>query len=224
MRQRIHIDAMLERGHGSRQRARSDLQQVGAAGDERLVTHPDDMGGKLVDEFWGFARLRKNIATRDVDLAIKGQGDGVARLRTIERALVGHDLLDSRGSAQARNDQLIAGRDRSRHYPAGKAAELRVWSVHPLDRKAERQLAGAARNLDRMQVLDQGRSPIPRHSSRSPGNVVAISRGQRDRPDRGASQTRREFRKARGDLLETALVEGDQVHLIDGKDEVTDSE
>src|SRR6516164_5299861 len=154
MRQRIHIDAMPERGDGSRERARSDLQQVGAAGDERLVTHPDDMGGKLVDEFWGFARLRKNIATRDVDLAIKGQGDGVARLRTIERALVGHDLLDSRGSAQARNDQLIAGRDRSRHYPAGKAAELRVWSVHPLDRKAERQLAGAARNLDRMQVLD----------------------------------------------------------------------
>ena len=74
MRQRIDVDAVLERGDRSRHGARADLQQIGAAGDERLVAHPDHMRGELVDEFGRLARVGQQIAARDVDLALARSG------------------------------------------------------------------------------------------------------------------------------------------------------
>ena len=71
MRQRLHIDAVFERGNGGRHCARPDLQQIGAAGDERLVAHPDHMRGELVDEFRWLARVREQIAARNIDIASK---------------------------------------------------------------------------------------------------------------------------------------------------------
>jgi len=87
LRQGLHIDPMLEGGDGGRNRARADLQQVGAAGNQRLVAEPDNMSGELVDALWRVMWVGKEIATGNVDLAVKRQGDRVSLGCTSERTV-----------------------------------------------------------------------------------------------------------------------------------------
>ena len=86
---------MLERRHGGGQGARPDLDQIGATGDKRMLTKPDHVRRELIDKFWRRAGIGEKIATGDVDLAIQGQSDRVARLCAVERALESQDFFDS---------------------------------------------------------------------------------------------------------------------------------
>src|SRR5436190_2040667 len=62
-----------------------------------MVSRHDHMRGELVDEFGRVARIGENVAARDIDIALKGEGDRIALLRVLERALEGHYLLDPSG-------------------------------------------------------------------------------------------------------------------------------
>src|SRR5712671_1066671 len=86
MRQRIDVDAVLERGNGGRHGTGPDLQQIGAAWDQWMIAHPDHMGCELVDEFGRLAGVCEEITTRDVDISLKGESDRLALLRSVERA------------------------------------------------------------------------------------------------------------------------------------------
>src|SRR5215469_12060786 len=98
MRQGLDIDAMLERGDGGRHGARSDFEQIGAARDERLVAHPDNMRGELVDTFGRLVGIREEITTRNIDIAFESKGDRIALSGAIGRALEGDNFLDPSAS------------------------------------------------------------------------------------------------------------------------------
>ena len=75
----VDVDAMLELGHRGRDGARADLHQVGAAGQQRLVAHPDQMGGELVGDLRPRGGRRQHVAAGDVDLVGERQRHRVAR-------------------------------------------------------------------------------------------------------------------------------------------------
>ncbi len=50
------------------------FKQIGAAGDERVLAHPDHVRGELVDEFGRVARVGEQIAAGDVDLVVEDRG------------------------------------------------------------------------------------------------------------------------------------------------------
>ena len=75
-----------------------------------------------------------------------------------------------------------------------------------------------------MQLFDQGRPVIPRHSRRSGGEIVAESSRKRDWSDREPTEICGKSLKYLGDFEEPALLEGDEVHLVDGEDQVTNAQ
>ena len=223
MRQGFDIDAVLERGNRGRHGAGANLEQIGAAGNERMVAHPNHMSGKLVDEFGRIARVGEDIAAGDVDLVGEGQSDRVAGAGAIERAVEGGDLTDSGRSTRAGEQDRVAGSDRARGDGSRKAAERGIRAVDPLHRKAE-GLGAAARRLDRFEMIEQSRPTVPRHPRRIRDDVVARHGRKRDGADRRLAQSRREHRKTGGDLGKAVLVVANQIHLVDRQHELADAE
>src|SRR5262249_49874322 len=86
-----------------------------------------------------------------------------------------------------------------------------------LQRKAEPAFSQTVENLDPVKVFEQGRPVIPRHASRSGGDVVAESGRHRDRLNRGVAQAGGKSRKRGRDVVERALFKTDKVHFIDSK-------
>src|SRR5271163_5350516 len=150
MRQGLDINAMLERGNGGRHRARPDLQQIRAAGDEWLVAHPDHMRGELVDAFGRLAGIREQIAARNVDIGFEGKGNRITLARTIGRTIESDDFLEPCGSTRAGQQNVVAGGGGARDDGTREAAEIAVWAIDPLHWETERSFDAVARNLDRV--------------------------------------------------------------------------
>ena len=67
--ERVDVDLVLELGDRAPARSRVPiLQQVGAAGQQRLLAHPDEVRGELVGDFGRARRPTQQVAARDVDL------------------------------------------------------------------------------------------------------------------------------------------------------------
>ena len=102
-------------------------QQIGAAGHQRLLVHPDEVGGELVGDFRaGASGGDQQVAARDVDLVGERQRDGVAGLRLREVAVVGDDPLTRVAAPGAGDDDGVARRDAAGRDGAGIAAEIEV--------------------------------------------------------------------------------------------------
>jgi len=224
MRQRIHIDPMFEGGDRGRHTAGPDLQQIGTARDERPIAHPDHMRGELVDEFGWFAARGDKVAARHIDLVLEGQCDGVAFLRAGKRAVEGGDLFHSGRAAGARDEHAIPRGNGAGDNSARKAAKLAIRPVDPLHGKTERPCREIPGNLDGVEVLEQRRAAIPRQPGGQLGDVVAQPRRDRDHLQRGIAEILSKGRKAGCDFRKAALVESDEIHLVDRKDHMADAE
>ena len=93
-----------------------------------------------------------------------------------------------------------------------------------MHRETERPFDAAPRNVDGVEVLDQGGAAIPGHSSRELGDIVAEPRRERNCGNEDFAKFRRESRKMLGNIVEAALLEPDEVHLVDGEDDLPDAE
>ncbi len=79
-------------------------------------------------------------------------------------------------------------------------------------------------DLDRLQVLEQGRALVPRHRVRALDDVVAAQRRERDRAQVADAELFGEVGELDDDLLEALLREVDEIHLVHGDDDVRDAE
>src|SRR5438270_6564217 len=138
------------------------------------------MRGELVDAFGRLARVGEQIAARNVDIGFEGKGDRITLPGTIGCAVEGNNFLERCGPARARDQNVVAGGDRAGDNCTGEAAEVTVRATYPLHRETERPFGAAVRNVDRMKVLDQGGSAVPRHSSGDLRDIVAEPPRKRD--------------------------------------------
>ena len=104
------------------------------------------------------------------------------------------------------------------------AAEVEVGAVDPLGYEAEGLGVRVVVDLDRLEVLHERRSGVPRRVGTGLGDVVTPQCGQRDRDDVLDSELRGEGAVIGIDRIEDLLGVVDQVELVDGEDHVADPE
>ena len=81
-----------------------------------------------------------------------------------------------------------------------------------------------AGDLDRLEPLEERAAVPPRHPLRGLDDVVAGERRDRDRERVPHAELLGELAQLALDLAEPRLVEVDEVHLVDGEDDVRDAE
>ena len=185
MREIVDVDPVFQIGDGGAHLVGLGAQDIGAAGQQRLLIEPDDVGGELIGDLRTCGRRHQHVAARHFDLVVKDERDGLAGDGLLEVAAMRDDALDARGPARLGDHDLVSFRNRARGDGTGKAAEIEVRAVHILDGKAERQLDGGFVDRHGFQMLDQRRAGIPGRALGTAGDIVAIARRHRDLHDAG---------------------------------------
>ena len=169
-------------------------------------------------------RRREKIAARDVDLVFQGQGHRVAGNGARQPSVKRHDLLDARLAARAHDDDRVAGHDRTRGDGAGKAAEIEIGAVDPLHRKAERPRRRGIFDVNAFQIFEKARALMPGDVWRGRGDVVALSRGNRDHRQGRKAEPRGDPGVILGDALEYGAVVTDKIELLHRQRDTPDAE
>ena len=224
MVERIHIDFVFQLGDGSGNGTRADFQEILAAGKHLVFRHPKDMRRELVGNLRALRSGRQNIAARDIHLIGKRERDRLPRHRFCEIAIHGDDARHLGGAARSCHDDRIVGLDAARGDRSGEATKIKIGTVHPLHRHAERPFHQPGFDIHRFQMLQQGRSCIPGHIPAAPDHIVAIARGQRDRHQAGEIQLFRERPEIRNDAIEHVLRELDQIDLVHGQNDMANAQ
>ena len=143
----------------------------------------------------------------------------------VQVAIHGDDRLDRAGLARGERTQFVAGFDRAAGDQAGEAAKIEIGAIDPLHRHAERLgLTGGVADLDGLEVVDQDGTIVPGRVAGSGGDVVAGKAGHGNGREILNSDAVGEFPVIGHDRFELFLIVVDQVHLVDGQDEVLDAE
>lgn len=144
---RFYIDRVADgtdaRGYG----VTGVLEEVAAAGFERLRGEPDDGGFEVIGyRGWGVC-CGNEIASADVALVFKGDRDGERRSGGFELAVEGDDALNMAGVAGRQRYDAVSAMDGACDDLAGEATEVLVRADNALDRQAKGELG--VRTFDR---------------------------------------------------------------------------
>ena len=118
------LSAVTVRRHG----ARADLQQIGAARQQRLVAHPDQMGGELVGDLRPRGRRRASMSPRAMSTSSASvrvtASPASAASRSPSAVTMRATLV--RGRRTAATTISSPARDRAARDRPGKAAEIEM--------------------------------------------------------------------------------------------------
>ncbi len=158
-------------------------------------------------------------ATRNVDVGIELDDDGLALEGLVLVAIHGGDALDAGALARQRVDDRLADADAAGADRAGEAAEVVPVTQHRLHGEAERsgRLGAAARQL--LEMLEQARPLVPGHvgerlATLSPETAATGMATASQKPKRHGERAEVSF-----DLLEALLGPVGEIHLVDGEDD-----
>ena len=100
LRQRVDVEPVFEVGNGRRHGRVIDLHQIGAAGQQLVVGHPDQMSGELVGDLRTVAHGCQHVAAGDIDFIGKRDGYRISGLGALEFAAGADDRPDLRTRAR----------------------------------------------------------------------------------------------------------------------------
>lgn len=162
-----------------------------------------------------------HVAARAVDLIGQAQGDRLAGDGGLKVVVQGDDTAHCARLAGGQYAHIIADSYAPGGDQAAEASEVEIGPVDPLDGHPKRLvLIRCHVELDALQVFDQGTALVPGRIRRQGGDVVALKAGDRhsgegfdaDAPGKGAI--------VGGDSVKARLIVPDQVHLVDGQNEI----
>ncbi len=137
---------------------------------------------------------------------------------------MGDDAGDGRGAAGGLDPDGVAGTYGTRGDQTGETPEVEIGAVDPLDRHPERLgLQAVGIDLDRLQMIHQGRAGIPGRVCAGRGDVVAGDARDRDGDHVGHAQPLGEGGVIGDDLVEPGLIVSDKIHLVHRQDDVADA-
>ena len=146
--------------------------------------------------------------------------------RFVEFAIQRDNAFDRAILARRHDTDRIAWLHNTGGNQSGEAAEIEVWSIDPLHRHAERFfLRGIGRDLDILEMGDQGRAVIPGHiHRRRVGDIVALEARNRDRREILYANFCSKFAIFLDDIVKYVLVIIHQVHLVHRQHQILDPE
>ena len=104
----IDVDLVLDRGDVSAGPRRADAHQVGAAGQKRLLSKPDDVSCKRIGDLWARARLDEKVPACHVDFLGESDRHGIPGARLVEIPVSRYDASDRAALAGRRDEHLAA--------------------------------------------------------------------------------------------------------------------
>src|SRR5437660_1193552 len=100
--------------------------------------------------------------------------------------------------AEGPHGDALADADGPRQDLSRIAAKVLTGPEHELHRQPKRLARDGAIDIDRLEILEQRRTVVPRCAIAPCGDVVTVKRAQRNRPDRRSVE-------ARGELVADAV-------------------
>ena len=139
------------------------------------------------------------------------------------------DGFDAGGEAGGEGEDLVAGFEDAAGDAAGIAAEVvvggEVGADDVLDGEAGVDVVGVGADVNGFEVVEEGGSLVPGHVGGFVDDVVAFEGGDGDEGDVDeVVEAGGEGFEGGGDLVEGFLGVADEVHFVDGEDDVLDAE
>ena len=216
----IDVDGVVDISEDADDFLGPQFDDVFFADSQVLVIHPEH--GRCNALTQGDVRpLGKDAAPGYVDFAVELDVDRLAfdgRIDGIEADEDGFDL-----------SFFLAGQGRNRIADGqGAAFDLALEAAEGVVRAAD-ALDGQVKafffvffDVDRFQIVEDGRPLVPGHIGRRLGDVVPFRRRDGDEDDVGQFQFVAELGNLGLDFFKAFLAVAGQVHLVDGEDEVAD--
>ena len=221
--ERVDVHAVAERAHGAGRQLARLLEEILFPRHERLLAHPDDRGLELVIDLRHVAGPHEHVAAAGIDLVFERERHRLRGKRLLELAVEGHDALHAALLPRGERQNLVPPADDARRDRAGKPAEIQVRPQHELHRIPEVFHVAVGADVDGLQERHQRRAGVPLHVGAVGDDVVPLQGRDRHEVDVGQLESRREVHIVGLDLLEHRLVVVDDVHLVDGHDDVLDA-
>jgi len=225
----VDVDSVFQFGHGAGDDTGGLFEPVAFAGDEGLFVHPDDhgvdVGGDLGDGVGAFRFcVDEHVAAGDVDFVFEGDGDAHGGEGFVQFSVEGDNGFDGAGFSGGEDSYGVAFSDDSGGDGSGEAAEVGVGAEDELDGEAEITEISVAGDLDGFEVLEECFSAIPVHGGGWFDDIVAVEGAHGDEVDVAEAEGFCEGEVIFADFVEAGLGVLDEVHFIDGDDEVFDAE
>ena len=128
---------MLDRIDQALDVAAADLEFVALAGQQRRLTHPDEIRIEGARQRRTMIRVHQHVAARQVDFVLEHDGHGLRGARLLERTVGGGDLAHLARLARGQRQHGIAHGDLAARDGAGVTAEVGIRPAHELDREAQ---------------------------------------------------------------------------------------
>ncbi len=109
--QRVHVHLVFEGGDTGGHETGADAHEVGAAGQHRILGHPQHVRRELVHDLGPGGGACEHITACDVDLIGEDQRDGIPGMRLRQIAIGGDDAGDLGFPAGCRHDDRFAAPD-----------------------------------------------------------------------------------------------------------------
>ena len=157
----VDVDAVLDRIHQALDVAAADLEFVALAGQQRRLTHPDEVRVEGARQRRAMIRVHQHVAARQVDFVLEDNGDGLMRAGLLERAVGGGDLAHLARLARRQREHRIAHGNLAARDGARVAAEVRIGTAHELDREAQLLQQIRAAGFDALERFEQRAAGVP---------------------------------------------------------------
>ncbi len=208
----------------------ADFQFVCLALNHGSAPHPEEVRSETAaDQRRRLVIARHQFAGADVELCVQCEPRGLARGSPgTRRGMKGLDRTDARTLAGRVEGHFMADHHMASQYRSGKDSPV-VASfcefVDILDREAEGKIARRGRTLQRVELIQHRGTIIPRHFGLSAiRNIESVHGADRDEPERMNIKSPQEFFVFGAQRVEDLPVVADQVHLVDERDQLPDSQ
>ena len=219
-----HLHPVLDAGHRGPHFAGVELEQVGPSDLEGFVVHPQEPRLELVCRLDRVCPIRYDVPPGHVGIGRQGERDGIAPSGAWARALPDDDRFDDGFDARGRDVDMVPGGHRAGRYAAAVAAEVRIRAVYVLNRHSEGLVRRRLLGFHLLQVVQQGRTRVPRSLLGAAGQIVAGNGRDRNGHHLPGAGFFRHFPVLRSNGLEPVAVPPHQVHLVDREHQVPDPE
>ena len=194
-----------------------------------LIGKPADHSLDVLRDLRWVVGFHQGIAAGDVDLIGESEADGLRGEGFLFLAIGGMDGFHTGFETRGKDGDFVAGLEDAAGNTARVAAEVVPFVGHgtddPLDGEAGIDVIFLTADVDVFQVVEESRSFIPWHVGGFIDDVVAIEGGDGDRGDiDDVVEAGGELAEVGNDLIEDLLGVIDEIHFVDGDDEVLDAE
>ena len=200
------------------------LKQVLIPGNHRLFGHPDDHRIKFLLTFRYVAGSDQHVATAHINFILQCQRDTQRCKCFVAAAIKRHNVFDVACFPGRQGHDFVALANDPGGNRSGKAAEIEIGAQDVLNGKPKVFQVAIRTDVNAFQKIHQRTALVPGRAFTQVNDVIPIERRNRYEVQVGTIQARSKFPIVFLDLLENLFIKIDQVHFVDGDQNVLDTQ